>query len=65
MRYWTDDAAIGSEIFVREIAAKLFGSNRAERKLLAKGSPSGATKAEVIAHLRLSGRNGSLLGHGE
>ena len=39
VRYWTDGAVIGSEIFVREIAATFTDANRALRKRLAKGIP--------------------------
>ena len=37
VRYWTDGAVIGSELFVREVAAKLFDAKRALRKRLARG----------------------------
>ena len=54
VRYWTDGAVIGSELFVREIAAKLFGSDRAKRKRLAKGSPPGPSDAPLFAYRQLN-----------
>jgi len=38
VRYWTDGAVIGSEIFVREIAATLTDAKRALSKRLARGT---------------------------
>ena len=40
VRYWTDGAVIGSELFVREVAATFTDAKRALRKRLAKGTPS-------------------------
>jgi REP element-mobilizing transposase RayT len=37
VRYWSDGALIGSELFVREMAAKLIDTKRALRKRLAAG----------------------------
>ncbi|MDX9981866.1 MAG: hypothetical protein RBU25_17730, partial [Lentisphaeria bacterium] len=37
VRYWTDEAVIGSELFVRELAAAVLDPVRAKRKRLAKG----------------------------
>ena len=45
---------IGSELFVREIAAKLFGSARAERKRLAKGAPPDASDSPLFAYRQLN-----------
>ena len=41
VRYWTDGALIGSELFVREMAVKVIGGARASRKRLAEGHPPG------------------------
>ena len=42
VRYWSDGALIGSELFVREMAARLLDTKRALRKRLAPGlSPPG------------------------
>ena len=53
VRYWTDGVVIGSELFVREIAATLFGNERAERKRLAKGSPPGTADSPLFAYRQL------------
>jgi len=49
VRYWTDGALIGSELFVREMAAKVIDAKRAARKHLAEGhSPGGPDEAPVL-----------------
>ena len=54
VRYWTDGAVIGSEVFVREVAATLTDAKRAFGKRLAKGTPphSGDTPP-LFAYRRL------------
>jgi hypothetical protein len=37
VRHWTDEAVIGSELFVRELATAVLDPVRAQRKRLAKG----------------------------
>ena len=54
VRYWTDGAVIGSEIFVREVAATFSDAKRALRKRLAKGSPPGSGNSpSLFAYRRL------------
>jgi|APSaa5957512622_1039677.scaffolds.fasta_scaffold44353_2 hypothetical protein len=54
VRYWTDGAVIGSELFVREVAATLTDAKRALRKRLAKGTPpSSADTPRLFACRRL------------
>ena len=54
VRYWTDGAVIGSELFVREVAGRLFEAKRALRKRLAKGTPPGsAGTPPLFAYRRL------------
>ena len=43
VRYWTDGAVIGSELFVRDMAAKLTDPKRAARRKLAEARPSGVS----------------------
>jgi len=51
VRYWTAGVVIGSETFVREVAATLFGGAHTERKRLAKGDSPGAPP--LFAYRRL------------
>ena len=51
VRYWTAGVVIGSETFVREVAATLFGGARAGNKRLAKGESPGGLP--VFAYRRL------------
>ena len=45
VRYWTDGAVIGSE---------LFGSDRAEPKRLVKGSPPGVPESRLFTRRQLN-----------
>jgi len=51
VRYWTDGVVIGSETFVREVAANLFDTARAARKRLARGDSPDASS--LFAYRRL------------
>ena len=54
VRYCTDGAVIGSELFVREVAATFTDAKRALRKRLAKGTPpSSADTPRLFACRRL------------
>jgi REP element-mobilizing transposase RayT len=53
VRYWTDGVVIGSELFVRDVAAKLFDAKRALKKRLARGTPADSGEA-VFAYRRLN-----------
>ena len=43
IRYWTDGALIGSELFVRDMATKLIDPTRAARRALAEARPPGVS----------------------
>jgi len=53
VRHWTDGVVIGSELFVREVAAALFGRARAERKRLAKGIPPDPAGSPLFSYRQL------------
>ena len=48
VRYWTDGALIGSELFVRDMAAKLTDPKRAARRKLAEARPPGVADGPPI-----------------
>jgi hypothetical protein len=52
VRYWTDGVVIGSELFVRDVAAKLFDVRHALKKRLARGTPPGCGNP-LFAYRRL------------
>jgi REP element-mobilizing transposase RayT len=53
VRYWTDGVVIGSELFVRNVAAKLFDARHALKKRLARGVPPDSANP-LFAYRRLN-----------
>ena len=52
VRYWSDGAVIGSQLFVRTIGAEVFGAGRAGRKRLARAR-TGAGTVGLFSYRRL------------